>query len=917
MVVTGETIGIDFAETEKVEQISYLSSEEQTNACPTIRILSPFSQLSDQIRLISPVYFHDKKFALKKDQFYMTEVVLIQRLTFLKDYPILKLRGPSQKIIYDIDDLLIRLPSFHPSFNELNKMKERILDNIKYADVVTVSTERLKENLQSLNKNIIVVPNYIDPDIWLKPDTTKNHDQYNRTVIAFVGTPTHYKDLEIVIPAIKRLCKEYKDRIVFRFFGCFPKELEGLEGVEFVSGLIKNYREFAFFLKKQHIDIALAPLYPDEFNECKSNIKFLEYSICQIPGIYSRLTPYAESIRDGETGILCNQNHEDWYQSIKTLIENTSLRRSIAENAYRDVLNRFILDREKASQWLQIIESLKARKNKVKVLIAQNGSYSLQVSINGNRQRMLHSAYNPYHEARLAVDRFHCNPKDLIVVLGLGLGYHLKELIKKYPSSKVLVIESSPDIYQIYKRLTDNIDPKNVRFIIGYPYQEAINEITVSQIKEGLPAVRLFYLSSFVNAFKDYYQPIIKQFEKEISFNFYQRLRYKKFKKESYTICLLDLGYFLKQELVNAITSLGHNVVTVRMSKSEDVGVVLKDIIKMITEKRPDFILTVNHLGFDEDGLLSSFLYSIEMPVAVWYVDSPNIIIRAHKNNVKENICLFVWDSAYIDNLKKIGFKHVTYLPLATDPTIFKPKKVKQKIAKKYRSSVSFVGNSMLEVCRKCFSKLPPNLHYIANALAERLARSRLPFERLLDALNTDEQETINRLDEKLFTDLEEAVYWKATMIYRHNAIYQLKEFYPTIYGDKGWKEILDHSFRIKPSLNYYTQLPLLYNLTDVNFNTTSLQMPMAVNQRVFDVPASGGFLLTDNQQALEELFDIKKEVVTYSTYEEIPDLINYYLKHPDSRSSIVKAARERVLKSHTYLNRISEIIQYLKTTFQ
>ena len=58
--------------------------------------------------------------------------------------------------------------------------------------------------------------------------------------------------------------------------------------------------------------------------------------------------------------------------------------------------------------------------------------------------------------------------------------------------------------------------------------------------------------------------------------------------------------------------------------------------------------------------------------------------------------------------------------------------------------------------------------------------------------------------------------------------------------------KIRDDKVDIYEPLNYYKDLPLLYNACKINFNATSLQMKEAVNQRVFDVPACGAFLLTD-----------------------------------------------------------------------
>jgi spore maturation protein CgeB len=93
--------------------------------------------------------------------------------------------------------------------------------------------------------------------------------------------------------------------------------------------------------------------------------------------------------------------------------------------------------------------------------------------------------------------------------------------------------------------------------------------------------------------------------------------------------------------------------------------------------------------------------------------------------------------------------------------------------------------------------------------------------------------------------------------------------------------------------------------------------MSRAVNQRVFDVPACGAFLLTDYQESLDELFEIGKELVVYRHKDEIPEIVRYYLKNPEQRKTIAMKGRQRVLKEHTYKHRLNELINYMKDRYK
>ena len=143
--------------------------------------------------------------------------------------------------------------------------------------------------------------------------------------------------------------------------------------------------------------------------------------------------------------------------------------------------------------------------------------------------------------------------------------------------------------------------------------------------------------------------------------------------------------------------------------------------------------------------------------------------------------------------------------------------------------------------------------------------------------------------------------------------------FKPLIAGDPGWKIEFSRE-PIQPrymgELNYYEQLPLFYTAQGISFNCTSKQMKGAVNQRIFDCPAAGGFVLTDWREQMDDLFT-KDEMVCYHAPEEIPDLVSYYLKHPNECKAFAKRARKRVLDCHTWEQRLKSMLKTMREIFQ
>ncbi len=107
-----------------------------------------------------------------------------------------------------------------------------------------------------------------------------------------------------------------------------------------------------------------------------------------------------------------------------------------------------------------------------------------------------------------------------------------------------------------------------------------------------------------------------------------------------------------------------------------------------------------------------------------------------------------------------------------------------------------------------------------------------------------------------------------------------------------------------------------IFNATDINLNLHSSNERDGVdptgdflNPRVFELAACGAFQLVDERALLPEAFEIGKEVVTFSSLNDLKEKIDYYTQHPEERARISENARARVLRDHTYEKRLEEML--------
>jgi len=554
----------------------------------------------------------------------------------------------------------------------------------------------------------------------------------------------------------------------------------------------------------------------------------------------------------------------------------------------------------------------------LELIMAKNGQYSLRMRTEEGTVKTLHSLYDPQAEARTMVEAFHYNGSGLLVVLGLGLGYHVVELCEKFPSANIIVVEMLSDIYEAAKKHGSISGlPDRVAFIVGRSTHELLGEIMEIQGRPGMSPISVFSFSPVVSTFNQYYDHIAISTLKSRATRSDERLLYPKFQGKILRICIADLNYFLNREADETLRGMGHSVCKIRMRKGEEAGSVVRRMMETVLDFKPDFILAINHIGFDKQGELTAFFKTIKMPVAAWYVDSPNLILKAYDGNVSPYVSLFVWDRSYIGELLGMGFEDVSYLPLAADELLFKPIKLSKSEKKRYGSEVAFVGHSMVAETQAYLDRVPA-IHYpLIEKVAGQLVLSRATFDDALKTVDESELEKIRAFSVEERVALEAATLWKATLLYRLSCVKHLGEFRPTIYGDQHWQKLLGPSFQVRPSLHYYKELPLFYNASLISLNATNFQMFEAVNQRVFDAPACGGFLITDRQQVLDELFEVGTEMISYHHRDEIQELVRFYLRNEKVRETVSKRGRERVLKEHTYVHRLTTLIDRMKKRYQ
>jgi GT2 family glycosyltransferase len=234
--------------------------------------------------------------------------------------------------IYDADDLDSRIHIKNAHFAQtLKDARGRVAKAIAMCDRLVVSTQPLAHELAGTHEDIRVAPNRLAPVMWGEAPPQRSADQPLRTGkprVGWAGGISHRGDLEMIADVVRDLA----DEVDWIFMGMCPESILPYVKELYTGVPTLNYPQH---LMTQEWDLAIAPLEINPFNECKSNLKLLEYGWCGLPVVCSNITPY-----QGDLPVTRVKNrYKDWCNAIRahlsdlpaSRVQGLALQQKVAE----------------------------------------------------------------------------------------------------------------------------------------------------------------------------------------------------------------------------------------------------------------------------------------------------------------------------------------------------------------------------------------------------------------------------------------------------------------------------------------------------------------------------------------------------------------------------------------------------------
>ncbi len=264
-----------------------------------------------------------------------SELIVFQRPTHTAHVALMlhaKLAG--KKVVQTADDNYIDVPRWNPGYKYYMDRQPAVIDSFKEANAVDVTTVGLKALYSKYNSKIEVLPNCQDvdlinafpalPHIGMLDRSRKrisddefNERRHGHKVIIWGGSPTHEKDLEIALPAIRRLARS--EKVIFVMVGyCHRAMIEIVpEKQLFLHGIVSNTDYFPLY-KAIKADIGMAPVIDHPFNRHgKSSNKVIEYALLGIIPVASDLETYRGAL---PKMMLARPDERSWFDAFRKAI---------------------------------------------------------------------------------------------------------------------------------------------------------------------------------------------------------------------------------------------------------------------------------------------------------------------------------------------------------------------------------------------------------------------------------------------------------------------------------------------------------------------------------------------------------------------------------------------------------------------
>lgn len=341
------------------------------------------------------------------------------------------------------------------------------------------------------------------------------------------------------------------------------------------------------------------------------------------------------------------------------------------------------------------------------------------------------------------------------------------------------------------------------------------------------------------------------------------------------------------------------------------------ELISTVKQQKCDAIFSVNYYP-----ILSLVCDTCKIPYYSWVYDNPHYTLF-HESVYLDCNRIFLFDKNLLSYYRNKNIKTMHYMPLGADIVFFEKAKKECVNADKYSSDISFVGSlytgeynyydqidwDKTSQEKDFFEKIIQKgsflfgedyLNYYDLLSKEDGINQRMNNLKYITKLDLGEEYKVDDYTFMMSSVLEK----KMTVIERGEFIKELSEkpYDFKLYTNSDCSLFSEKVQSVnQKTVQYHLEMPCVFEKSRINLNLSLKSIHSGIPLRVMDILACNGFVLSNVQTEMMELFVPGKEIEVFSSKEECMDKIDFYLSHEKSREKIAALGYEKVKKCFSY----------------
>ncbi|MBR0091910.1 MAG: glycosyltransferase [Lachnospiraceae bacterium] len=383
-------------------------------------------------------------------------------------------------------------------------------------------------------------------------------------------------------------------------------------------------------------------------------------------------------------------------------------------------------------------------------------------------------------------------------------------------------------------------------------------------------------------------------------------------------ILLFEQQNILETDMLWAFLELGYEGLRIAEVRVPDAEYTEDDVAQILQEMQEDDLVVTK----DFSSAVAEACHRASCLYLSWVHDSPQRALYM-KEALYETNRVFVFDRAQLERMRKLGIPHVEYMPLGTNVTRVAALHISEQDLKTYGADISFVGNLYDEVDRSYFFE---GLSPAVRAEAEQFLRNK--------SGNWHEGATVYQpLSEQAQEEMFSLISHEGLERYSlpREMLIQLLVFTREIakrdriealtrlsgkYDTRLYTSVPERARKLLPGVDvhggvdYETEMPKVFHASRINLNLTMPSIETGVPLRIFDIMGAGGFVMSNEQAEIGELFKKDEEIVTFRDFDEMEEKAAYYLSHEEIRKRIALKGWRKVTESYSCKQQVAKMMR-------